>query len=678
MRASVVGLLLFACLAIAVHGQMLIEDDSEEGFLDRTTWCSLVASGPPPEVIDVGGGHGNVLHIGSTYLEYVGALCEVPTLEVGDSLTLEADVFLVQAASRFDLQLINHDPQGCVTVNRSTEFIGLPTIRNWGDRTEVLVYYSAEQGAYDAYVVPGGQLSSGIWHSFRLVITADDVACYLDGELKLQENDLHGALDEDHDWVLRIGDDDSFGNQCNAYFDNVKLYLGPYEATPEEFYDDFAYLDVDDAAAFGWNAVDDNSAPPEDTSVYDAANVNFQSNPEGPSGDCVMTLWSIVDGAEVPVNSRIETIEKKFLYGTYCARVRFEYTPSEIYPANEDVQTFYVINWLPGQDDYSECDFEYLPWNFWGESCGDGIPTLWVNTWETTDNEDPVTDDERKADSYCRSDEQELEGWYYLLLHVRSGSVTYSIAPDSSGVPATTDWTKQHYEPYVPETQMQIAFANWTNEPTDGHTDLVVQEMTVDWVYHVRNSYLSAQQVCLRVDALRSLYPSALRYDSMSTDSATVAFAVDAGGDLHSSSTLYAQSFESGAADVAEWVLVTESVDPGDVLEMDPSLPGTYRRSQILCSPLIAGVVSTKPGVTLGAHDDISNQALLALSGIVPANVTNEGGPIQPGDLLVTSSTPGHAMRWAQLEPCLCSLVGKALEPMTEERGVILVLLTAH
>jgi len=50
----------------------------------------------------------------------------------------------------------------------------------------------------------------------------------------------------------------------------------------------------------------------------------------------------------------------------------------------------------------------------------------------------------------------------------------------------------------------------------------------------------------------------------------------------------------------------------------------------------------------------------------------------QLGDLLVTSSTPGHAMRWAGDEPCPCSLVGKALEPMTEEFGVILVLLTAH
>jgi hypothetical protein len=71
-------------------------------------------------------------------------------------------------------------------------------------------------------------------------------------------------------------------------------------------------------------------------------------------------------------------------------------------------------------------------------------------------------------------------------------------------------------------------------------------------------------------------------------------------------------------------------------------------------------------------------EALLALTGIVRVKVTNEGGPIQPGDLLVTSSTPGHAMRWASPDPCLCALVGKALEPILRDRGVILVLLTAH
>jgi len=93
---------------------------------------------------------------------------------------------------------------------------------------------------------------------------------------------------------------------------------------------------------------------------------------------------------------------------------------------------------------------------------------------------------------------------------------------------------------------------------------------------------------------------------------------------------------------------------------------------------LVAGVASTDPGVILGIGTNAIEQTLLALTGIVPVKVTNEGGPIRIGDLLVASSTPGHAMRWNGEGGCQCTLVGKALEPMNDERGVILVLLTAH
>jgi hypothetical protein len=157
-----------------------------------------------------------------------------------------------------------------------------------------------------------------------------------------------------------------------------------------------------------------------------------------------------------------------------------------------------------------------------------------------------------------------------------------------------------------------------------------------------------------------------------------IPFRVGAAGNVFAGESFYAAEFQSGSADVAEWVAVSESVEPGDVLELDPCKPGTYRLSAGPCSSLVAGVVSTQPGVVLGERPASGECALLALTGIVPVKVTDEGGPIQPGNLLVSSSTPGHAMRWAGPGLCPCSLVGKALEPMTDEVGVILVLLTAN
>jgi hypothetical protein len=154
-------------------------------------------------------------------------------------------------------------------------------------------------------------------------------------------------------------------------------------------------------------------------------------------------------------------------------------------------------------------------------------------------------------------------------------------------------------------------------------------------------------------------------------------FHVDEQGDVLSDAAVHAASFASGHADLAEWVAVSEPVEAGDVLELDPMATATYRPSQTPCSSLVAGVVSTAPGVILGRGGS-EGGALLALTGIVPVKVTDEGGPIEPGDLLVASSTPGHAMRWVGSGPCPCALVGKALEPMADATGVIPVLLTGH
>jgi hypothetical protein len=60
--------------------------------------------------------------------------------------------------------------------------------------------------------------------------------------------------------------------------------------------------------------------------------------------------------------------------------------------------------------------------------------------------------------------------------------------------------------------------------------------------------------------------------------------------------------------------------------------------------------------------------------GIVEVKVSAENGPIHPGDLLVTSATPGYAMRGDN--PAPGTILGKALESLDNGVGTILVLLT--
>jgi hypothetical protein len=60
--------------------------------------------------------------------------------------------------------------------------------------------------------------------------------------------------------------------------------------------------------------------------------------------------------------------------------------------------------------------------------------------------------------------------------------------------------------------------------------------------------------------------------------------------------------------------------------------------------------------------------------GVVPVKATTENGPIKPGDLLTTSSTPGYAMRCAIPKECEGAIIGKALEPLEEGTGLIKML----
>lgn len=132
--------------------------------------------------------------------------------------------------------------------------------------------------------------------------------------------------------------------------------------------------------------------------------------------------------------------------------------------------------------------------------------------------------------------------------------------------------------------------------------------------------------------------------------------------------------FPGVGADVAERIDVSESVEPGDVVELDPGHLGQYRKARQAYSQLVAGVISRAPGVTLANRSMTDNQPFLALLGRVYVKVSVENGPIRPGDLLVSSSIPGYAMRCVKAAECERAIIGKALESLEEGTGFILML----
>jgi len=136
-------------------------------------------------------------------------------------------------------------------------------------------------------------------------------------------------------------------------------------------------------------------------------------------------------------------------------------------------------------------------------------------------------------------------------------------------------------------------------------------------------------------------------------------------------------------ADYAESVGVTgkrAQYEPGDVLVIDPKHPGEFLKATQAYSTLAAGVYSTKPGFVGRLHpatDKASKDEVpMAMVGRVPTKVSAENGPIQVGDLLVTSSTPGRAMKGTDRSRMLGAVIGKALGSLDSGTGTIMVLVT--
>lgn len=156
-------------------------------------------------------------------------------------------------------------------------------------------------------------------------------------------------------------------------------------------------------------------------------------------------------------------------------------------------------------------------------------------------------------------------------------------------------------------------------------------------------------------------------------------FVVKSDGEVCADGAYYGAGFHTGGADVAERINTSEWVEAGNVVEIDPDHPGFFRKSRTPYSTKVAGIISTSPGVILGNNFEENidkwedNRPVLAIAGRVPVKATTENGPIQIGDLLVSSSAPGVAMRGTDREGCIGAVVGKAMEPLETGTGTIMV-----
>ena len=117
---------------------------------------------------------------------------------------------------------------------------------------------------------------------------------------------------------------------------------------------------------------------------------------------------------------------------------------------------------------------------------------------------------------------------------------------------------------------------------------------------------------------------------------------------------------------------------PGDVLVIASGKESDVEKASTPYSTTVAGIYATKPGV-IGRRQSLgrdTDDLPMAMVGIVPAKVSAENGPIQKGDLLVTASTPGYAMKGTDRSRMLGAVIGKAMGELDSGSGEIEVLVT--
>jgi hypothetical protein len=137
---------------------------------------------------------------------------------------------------------------------------------------------------------------------------------------------------------------------------------------------------------------------------------------------------------------------------------------------------------------------------------------------------------------------------------------------------------------------------------------------------------------------------------------------------VNSAGAVTALSFNGNSNDFADRLPSQAGLAPGDVVAIGPE--GRLIRTTKANETDVAGVYSTQPAMIAGLEKQGTPQVPLAVAGVIPVKATTENGPIHPGDLLVSSSVSGYAMRAPEM-PAPGTVIGKAMQTLESGRGTV-------
>lgn len=140
-----------------------------------------------------------------------------------------------------------------------------------------------------------------------------------------------------------------------------------------------------------------------------------------------------------------------------------------------------------------------------------------------------------------------------------------------------------------------------------------------------------------------------------------------------------------GGADFAEYFDIKSNSEdkptPGMLVSIDENNIGKLIISNTAYDKKVAGIISgangIKPGMMMGHKNTIADgEYPVAISGRVYVLAEALKHPIQPGDLLTTSSVEGYAMKATNNKKAVGSVIGKAMSRLENGKGMVLVLLS--
>lgn len=249
------------------------------------------------------------------------------------------------------------------------------------------------------------------------------------------------------------------------------------------FFDDFNYADVTALQEAGWQLRSAAGHPGISGARWAPEGVGLIDDPAHP-GQRLLRLRASTDGTG-PGTTQVQVChQRKYLEGTYAARVRFSDQPAAGVDGDPVIQTFYAVSPLRFDFDpeFSELDWEYLPNGGWGSD----KTRLYGITWQTV-RLDPWLAYNQQHEEFAQLGAPGKD-WHTLMMQVADGRTRWFI--DGRQV-------AEHGGRNYPVVQMSINFNLWFSPggPLPQGGEPRVYEQAVDWVLHARNVVLSPEQV---------------------------------------------------------------------------------------------------------------------------------------------------------------------------------------